>query len=377
MAHPWPAGLEHLEHFERTRTGRPSSPIDFYGFDHVELAIDHGPGHRTPPALGAGRGGSYEDLVVPDDGRAPRSNAVRRLVAGLPTALRTRASSTSFVTDRTIASSRKPRPERSRGWHGRRSPIRTTRSRRPASGSTGTPDDMELSSTIDDPMEHAPSTSVASSRSPPPKQRSWVSPVRRGRPRRGQEAIAATYGMIEMIDDGVGQILAALERSAQLDDTIVVFTSDHGDMMGDHGLMLKGCMHYKGTLQVPMVIADPQTPGRTTVAGRQHRSGPTLLDLAGSMGTTASRVAASCPSSTTRRLSVRTDAADRGRHADVYKTPIPYKTRTVVGGRNEVHTTQHGEDQLFDLKADPDEMVQFAPVDPARRADPWSDWPMR
>ena len=81
-----------------------------------------------------------------------------------------------------------------------------------------------------------------------------------------REAIAATYGTIELIDDRVGRILAALDRLGQTDNTIIVFTSDHGDMMGDHGLMLKGYMHYRGTLAVPMVIVDPgasrAAPGR-------------------------------------------------------------------------------------------------------------------
>ena len=79
------------------------------------------------------------------------------------------------------------------------------------------------------------------------------------------EAIAATYGMVSMIDEGVGRILARLDQLGVRDDTIVVFTSDHGDMMGDHGLFLKGFMHYRGSLQVPMVIAVPGIePGRTT-----------------------------------------------------------------------------------------------------------------
>ena len=48
--------------------------------------------------------------------------------------------------------------------------------------------------------------------------------------------IALTYGMITMIDDAVARILAALERSGLANDTIVIFTSDHGDLMGDHQL---------------------------------------------------------------------------------------------------------------------------------------------
>ena len=46
-----------------------------------------------------------------------------------------------------------------------------------------------------------------------------------------------------MIDEGVGRILGRLEQLGLADDTVVVFTADHGDMFGDHGMMLKGAMH--------------------------------------------------------------------------------------------------------------------------------------
>ena len=50
---------------------------------------------------------------------------------------------------------------------------------------------------------------------------------------------AAYWAMVDLIDAQVGRMLAALERTGQLDDTIVIFTSDHGEMLGDHGLYLK------------------------------------------------------------------------------------------------------------------------------------------
>ena len=61
-----------------------------------------------------------------------------------------------------------------------------------------------------------------------------------------------------MIDAGVGRMIAALEHTGQADDTIVVFTSDHGDMFGDHGFMLKGGMVFEGTTRVPLIVARPE-----------------------------------------------------------------------------------------------------------------------
>ena len=76
--------------------------------------------------------------------------------------------------------------------------------------------------------------------------------------REAREAIALTYGMIGMIDERIGRVLAALERTDLAPHTVVIFTSDHGDFMGDHGLMLKGALHYQGLIRVPFIWADPQ-----------------------------------------------------------------------------------------------------------------------
>jgi len=72
-----------------------------------------------------------------------------------------------------------------------------------------------------------------------------------------REMAAKAYGMISMVDDAVGQIFQTLEETNLLDDTIVIFTSDHGDMFGDHGMMLKGAMHYDGCTRIPLLVKRP------------------------------------------------------------------------------------------------------------------------
>ena len=64
-----------------------------------------------------------------------------------------------------------------------------------------------------------------------------------------RDMLAKQYGMLSLIDDCVGRILAAVDR-----DTIVIFTSDHGDAFGDHGLMLKHGMHYDANIHVPLLV---------------------------------------------------------------------------------------------------------------------------
>ena len=69
--------------------------------------------------------------------------------------------------------------------------------------------------------------------------------------------IAAYYAMIELIDHNVGRMLDALERTGQAANTLVIFTSDHGEMLGDHGLLLKGCRFYEGLVHVPLILRWP------------------------------------------------------------------------------------------------------------------------
>ncbi len=72
-----------------------------------------------------------------------------------------------------------------------------------------------------------------------------------------REIIANTYGQIALIDHQVGRIMAALDESGLAENTIVIYISDHGDWLGDHGLILKGPMHYEGLLRVPLIARGP------------------------------------------------------------------------------------------------------------------------
>jgi arylsulfatase A-like enzyme len=70
--------------------------------------------------------------------------------------------------------------------------------------------------------------------------------------------IAYTYGTLSLIDDSIGQILAALEKLGFEDNTLVIFTSDHGDLMSDQGMLFKGPSTYMGVLHVPMIWKVPE-----------------------------------------------------------------------------------------------------------------------
>ncbi len=68
---------------------------------------------------------------------------------------------------------------------------------------------------------------------------------------------AAYYAMIELIDDAVGTMLAALEETGQAENTLVLFMSDHGEMLGDHGIYHKGPHFYEAAVRVPLVMRWP------------------------------------------------------------------------------------------------------------------------
>ena len=94
--------------------------------------------------------------------------------------------------------------------------------------------------------------------------------------------IAEYYGLTTWVDDTVGRMLAALDAAGLAEDTIVVFTSDHGDNLGSHGLVQKGSPNEE-SIRIPLLV---RWPGRTPRSEPAQVASlvdlaPTLLSLAG------------------------------------------------------------------------------------------------
>jgi arylsulfatase A-like enzyme len=100
--------------------------------------------------------------------------------------------------------------------------------------------------------------------------------------REAREAMALSCGMIAMIDDAIGRVLGSLAASGMANDTIVIFTTDHGDYLGDHRLLLKGPAHYEGITHVPFIWAEPgeATARRSNALGGTLDIAATILDRA-------------------------------------------------------------------------------------------------
>ena len=62
--------------------------------------------------------------------------------------------------------------------------------------------------------------------------------------------------LIKLIDDQVGELLYALRKRDMLDNTVIIFTSDHGEMLGDHGLFQKQ-VPYEPSIHIPLIVAGP------------------------------------------------------------------------------------------------------------------------
>ncbi|MBD2870275.1 sulfatase-like hydrolase/transferase [Paenibacillus arenilitoris] len=88
-----------------------------------------------------------------------------------------------------------------------------------------------------------------------------------------RKTIAAYYGMITAMDDMIGRIVAELKAQGLYDDTYIVYMSDHGESLGEHGLFYKQCS-YEGSVGVPLIVKGPGLP-----AGRRIDHPVTLVDL--------------------------------------------------------------------------------------------------
>ena len=98
------------------------------------------------------------------------------------------------------------------------------------------------------------------------------------------ECAAHYYGLIEMIDHNVGRIMGALRANGLSENTVVLFTTDHGEALGDHGMWGKGPYHYDSVIRAPFIISSPDRfPGGQTHEGVVSLVdfAPTILDIAG------------------------------------------------------------------------------------------------
>ena len=181
-----------------------------------------------------------------------------------------------------------------------------------------------------------------------------------------QAITAMTYGMITMIDDAIGRVMARLDELGLADNTVVIFTSDHGDYMGDHGLMLKLLLHFQGLIRVPFIWSDParEASGRTDdgLASSIDISA-TILERAGIQAFNGIQGRDLLSTRPPEAIIVEEDSQRVMTGFD-----RPQRVRTVVTDRYRM-SLREGEDwdELYDLDSDPHELRNLYD-DPGARA---------
>lgn len=90
-----------------------------------------------------------------------------------------------------------------------------------------------------------------------------------------REMKAHYYGLISLVDASIGRVLAALDRLGLNEHTIVLYCSDHGELMGDHGLLFKGPFHYESMVRTPLLWRWPGVVGQ----GRTYEHVASAVDL--------------------------------------------------------------------------------------------------
>ena len=171
------------------------------------------------------------------------------------------------------------------------------------------------------------------------------------------------YGAISLVDDHVGAILDALKGHGLADDTVILFTSDHGDMLGERGLWYK-MAPFEGSIHVPLLVHAPSrfVPRRVAPPVSLLDLLPTLVELAG--------VAATAPVD-----GVSLVAAIEGGAAPARDVPLEYLAEgvrapqvTLVRGSRKLVRGLGEPDLVYDLDADAYERTSIADDSLARAA---------
>ncbi|MCB0041283.1 MAG: sulfatase-like hydrolase/transferase, partial [Caldilinea sp.] len=170
-----------------------------------------------------------------------------------------------------------------------------------------------------------------------------------------RRSLASYYGMMSLIDYEIGRILEYLDDAGIADNTLVVFTSDHGHFLGQHGLIAKGAFHYEDVLRVPMIV---RMPGQVP-AGQVSGALQSLVDYPQTFLAAAGIDAPGIMQGVNqldvwygRAASARDHALVENRH-----NPTTVHLRTLITERYKItvyRNAAYGE--LFDLESDPQEV---------------------
>lgn len=166
------------------------------------------------------------------------------------------------------------------------------------------------------------------------------------------------YAMCSFVDELIGEVLSALGASGMADDTRIVYTSDHGETLGDYGLWGKSVM-YDSAAGVPLILAGPDVP-----AGRAVDCPVSLVDLAPTIlagtGVEPAAADADLPGTDLWPIASGEEPADRTVFSEYHATGSASAAYMLRDRRwKYVHFVGH-DPQLFDMQTDPHELTNLA-----------------
>jgi uncharacterized sulfatase len=169
-----------------------------------------------------------------------------------------------------------------------------------------------------------------------------------------RRSIACYYGMISLMDREIGRILDCLDRLGIAENTLVLFSTDHGHFLGHHGLIAKGAFHYEDMIRIPMLV---RCPG-TVPAGAVSRALQSQVDFVPSFLAAAGQPVPGLMQGR-NQLDVWQGRAEAARDHVIVENrhnPTTVHLRTLVEDRYKI-TVYRGAPygELFDLRDDPEE----------------------
>ncbi len=338
----------------------------YMGFEHVELVVE---GHNHWPPMTPPRGQHYERWFHAGGRGAelqrlyetqlePRSTAVQTFHSALPVAFH----NSTWIGDRAIRYLDAHRDEPFCAWvsfpdphHPFDAPVPWSRLHHP--------DEVDLPPHRSLDLERRPWWHRQSLEGKPEivphlaKIRTEYSRIPVQTDRQLRELVANYYGMIALIDHNVGRVLLHLETLGLDRDTLVVYSTDHGDWLGDHGLILKGPMAYDGLLRVGLLVRGPGVP-----AGKVVADPVSTIDLPATFADYAGVSFPAAKHSTSLRPLIESDRVRRDFAYSEWdlrasRSGVDLDLRTV---RTKTHKLtvdlRSGAGELYDLANDPHEM---------------------
>ncbi len=187
--------------------------------------------------------------------------------------------------------------------------------------------------------------------------------LRRFAPEEHRRALAGYHACVAFVDDCIGDLLAGMERLGLLENTCIVYTSDHGDMAGEHGLWWKRT-YYEASARVPLIIAGPGLPAAERVATPVELVDlfPTLCNWGGfGVPEGLDGEDLSCLLDPARRQQRRKRVA----RSELLGETTSTRFRMVRDERWKLVAFPEAPSRLFDLRDDPDERTDLAGSPPA------------